>query len=253
MGLTRFFRITIAYEGTAYAGWQLQPGAATVQGVLEQAAECLNGEPTRIQGAGRTDAGVHALGQAARFSTQRTLDAARVPHALNAYLPEDVVVRAAAEVPGAFHPVRDARAKHYRYTLRVGEFDDPFDRRFVLRIPRVPDVEAMRQAARHFEGTHDFRAFEKAGSPRGSTVRTLVQLDVRQDRDYIQLHFVGTGFLYGMARNLAGTLLRVGQGRLGPDLIPPGLACGDRAIAGPCLPALGLCLMDVAYDDTRAR
>lgn len=246
MGLTTF-AITVAYEGTGYAGWQVQPHAATVQGVLERAAEAINGEPSPVLGAGRTDAGVHAEGQVARFRTRRNLSARRVPHALNAHLPEDVVVRGARAVGEGFHPIRDAVAKHYRYTFKVAEFDDPFDRRLVLRLDEEPDLEAMRRASAHLAGRHDFRAFQKTGSPRPDTVRTLRQLDVVRNGDYIRLHFVGDGFLYGMARNLAGTLLRVGQGNLDPDALPAGLAEANAAVAGPCLPPHGLCLLRVDY------
>jgi tRNA pseudouridine38-40 synthase len=245
------FRLTLAYDGTAYAGWQVQPGVVTVQGVLEHAAERLNGEPASVLGAGRTDAGVHARGQVARFATARDLDAAQVPRALNAFLPEDVVVRRADAVGADFHPIRDARRKHYRYTLHVAPFDDPFDRRYVLRVPPPINAAAMRRAAPLLTGRHDFSSFEKAGSPRDSTVRTLHRLDLTQVGDYIHLDLVANGFLYGMARNLAGTLLRVGQGRLDPEAIPGKL--DNREIAGPSLPARGLCLMRVAYDDTEER
>lgn len=247
------FCITVAYDGTAYAGWQVQPGATTVQGVLERSAERINGEPTTVLGAGRTDAGVHARGQAARFGTSRDLDENKVPHALNAHLPEDVVVIDAREVDPGFHPIRDARAKRYRYTMKVARYADPFDRAYVLRLDSPPDVEAMRRAAAHLVGEHDFAPFEKSGSPRPSTVRTLRQLDVVTSGDYIHVEFVGSGFLYGMARNLAGTLLRVGQGGLDPDSIPSGLAAGSRAIAGPCLAAHGLCLMGVDYGEFACR
>lgn len=250
MGL-RTFRLTLAYDGTAYAGWQVQPDVATVQGVLEHAAERLNGEPTSVLGAGRTDAGVHARGQVARFLTGRDLGAAQVPRALNAFLPEDVVVQRADEVGSDFHPIRDARRKHYRYTWRVAACDDPFDRRFVLRMAPPLDVAAMRVAAAHMTGRHDFSAFEKAGSPRDSTVRTLHRLDLTQEGDYIRLDLVANGFLYGMARNLAGTVLRVGQSRLDPEALPGRL--DQREIAGPSLPAHGLCLVRVAYDDTEWR
>ncbi len=243
----RHFAITLAYDGTAYAGWQVQRDATTVQGLLESAAERLNGEPTRVLGAGRTDAGVHAAGQVAHFATPRDLGERNVPHALNAHLPEDIVVLGAREVGAGFHPIRDAISKHYRYTLRVGGFDSPFDRRYVLRVGREPDLEAMRAAALHLRGRHDFVAFQKAGSPRCSTVRELSQLDVARDGVYIQLHFVGNGFLYGMARNLAGTLLRAGQRGLDPAALPAALASADPAVAGPCLPAHGLCLMEVLY------
>jgi len=247
MSELRTFRISVAYDGTAYAGWQVQPHAETVQGVLERAAARINGEPTRVLGAGRTDAGVHAKGQAARFATRRDLEAARVPHALNAQLPPDVVVTAAVRVPDAFHPIGDALGKHYRYTLRLSEHPDPFDRLRVLHLRDVLDTGAMRAAAAGLLGEHDFAPFEKVGSPRSSTVRTLSQLDVSADEPYIHIDLVGNGFLYGMARNLAGTLWRVGRGRLSPESIPPGLVARDAGIAGPCLPARGLCLMQVFY------
>ncbi|MCK6461380.1 MAG: tRNA pseudouridine(38-40) synthase TruA, partial [Planctomycetes bacterium] len=141
------FRLTVAYDGTGYAGWQVQKGRPTVQGALEEAAERLNGEPTPVPGASRTDAGVHARGQACRFPTPRNLPAGRVPRALNGFLPDDVVVTDAVEAPPGFHPVRDARGKLYRYSFRVGRVEDPFTRRYALRIARRPDVEAMRAAA----------------------------------------------------------------------------------------------------------
>jgi tRNA pseudouridine38-40 synthase len=243
------FRITVAYDGTAYAGWQSQPLRATVQGALEGAAERLNGEATRVPGASRTDAGVHARGQACRFETRRNLSAEGVPHALNAFLPEDVVVLGAVEAPPDFHPVRDSRGKHYRYTFRVSRFEDPFTRRYALRLGRRPDLEAMRAAAGLLVGTHDFRAFEKVGSPREHTVRTLSRLDVAESGDYIHVDLLANGFLYGMARNLAGTLLRVGEKGLDASAISSWLADPPRGRAGPILPPHGLCLMQVFYDD----
>jgi len=245
----RAFRITISYEGTAYGGWQVQNGVATVQGVLERAGEELNGAPGRILGAGRTDAGVHARAQAARFYTTREIAASRIPHALNARLPDDIVVHAAHAVPDNWHPIAAARSKHYRYTIKLADFDDPLDRRFVLRVADRLDVAAMSVAAGNLRGRHDFVAFQKTGSPRDHTVRTLRRLDVSRTDDYIYLDFLGDGFLYGMARNLAGTLLRVGRGRLDPEEIPDALQSGERHIAGPCLPARGLCLMRVEYSE----
>ena len=243
----RVFRITVAYHGGAYAGWQVQPDAVTVQGVLERAAERLNGRPSRVLGAGRTDAGVHARGQAARFETNRDLAADQVPGALNSYLPHDVVVREATRVDAQFHPIRDALWKHYCYTYRVARVDDPFDRDRVHRVSERLDVAAMREAAERLIGEHDFAPFQKKGSPRDTTVRTLRRLDLECDEEYIRLHLVGNGFLYGMARNLAGTILRVGRGALTPAAITDGWAAMDPSISGPCLPAHGLCLLQVVY------
>ena len=241
------FCIRIAYDGTAYAGWQRQSNVTTVQSVLEHAAEAVNGEPTSILGSGRTDAGVHAEAQAARFRTPRDITAERVPHALNAHLPDDVVVIGALDVADEFHPIRDAIGKRYRYTLRVAPFDSPFDRGVVERVTDSLDIERMRAAARHLVGRHDFAAFEKSGSPRPSTIRTLRRVDVTEVEEYIHLYFEGDGFLYGMARNLAGTLLRAGRRALDPGTIPSALASFDRSVAGPCLPARGLRLMQVFY------
>ena len=249
--MTRVFRITVAYDGTDFAGWQVQPGERTVQGVLEASAEKINGSFGRVLGSGRTDAGVHALGQAARFETVRDLEEDRVPHALNAYLPPDVVVTGARRMGSGFHPISDAVSKHYRYAVRVGEFPDPLERRFALHTEKALDVELMRHAAESLRGTHDFEPFEKVGSPRSDTIRTLTQLDVDSCWPYIYMHFVGTGFLYGMARNLAGTLMRVGGGVLAPEAISVGLDSKDRAIAGPCLPAHGLCLVNVDYEEVK--
>jgi len=243
------FRITVAYDGTAYAGWQVQKGRATVQGVLEGAAERLNGEPTRVPGASRTDSGVHARGQVCRFETGRDLAARQVPHALNAFLPEDVVVLAATEAAAGFHPVGDARGKLYRYTFRVATFEDPFVRRYALRLERRPDVEAMREAARLLLGTHDFRAFEKTGSPREHTVRTLSRLDVVESGEYIHVDLLANGFLYGMARNLAGALLRAGERGFDAAKVSSWLSDPRPEGGWPFLPPHGLCLMQVFYDD----
>ncbi|MHC4408078.1 MAG: tRNA pseudouridine(38-40) synthase TruA [Planctomycetota bacterium] len=245
------FCIRIAYDGTRYAGWQRQSSAPSIQAELERAAEEVNGEPSAVLGAGRTDAGVHARDQAARFRTSRDLDERRVPRALNAHLPEDIVVHAAREVDEGFHPIGDATAKHYRYTLRIDPFDSPFDRAFVYRVPGHLDVEAMRAAAKELRGRHDFAGFEKSGSPRPSTIRTLRRVDVEKAGAYIGLEFEGDGFLYGMARNLAGTLLRIGRADLDPAVIPAALADCDPSISGPCLPARGLCLMRVDYPFAR--
>jgi len=241
------FRITVAYDGTAFRGWQVQPGARTIQGALEAAAAALNRRPTRVLGAGRTDAGVHARGQAARVEIDRPIDAGRLPLALNANLPDEVVVWRAEEVPPDFHPVRDAVAKHYRYTFHVARYADPRTRRFVHRVPHAPDLGLMRRAAAHLVGRRDFAGFQKSGSPRDTTVRTLARLDLAAEGDYIHVDLVGDGFLYGMARNLAGTLLRAGQSRLDPDSLPAALASRDRSAAGPLLPARGLTLMAVLY------
>jgi tRNA pseudouridine38-40 synthase len=247
--LKAVFRVTLAYDGTGYAGWQVQRDLPTVQGALERAAERLNGEETRVPGASRTDSGVHARGQVCRFETRRSIDARQVPHALNAYLPPDIVALAAAEAPPGFHPVGDARGKLYRYTFRAAPFEDPFARRYALRVSRRPDVPAMRAAAKTLLGTHDFRAFQKTGSPREHTVRTLSRLDVVESGEYIHVDLLANGFLYGMARNLAGALLRVGERGLDPAVAASWLADPGPLSAWTFLPPHGLCLMQVFYEE----
>ncbi|MEM8886016.1 MAG: tRNA pseudouridine(38-40) synthase TruA [Planctomycetota bacterium] len=247
----RTYCIRLAYDGTEYAGWQRQSNAPSIQAAVEAAAAKINGAPTDVLGAGRTDAGVHALRQAARFRTSRDISEERVPYALNTGLPDDIVVLDAMERPASFHPIGDATGKRYRYTLRRAPFDSPFDRRYVHRIDDRPDLDAMRAAAAVLEGTHDFRGFEKSGSPRPSTVRTLRRVAIRESDAYIWLEFEGDGFLYGMARNLAGSLLRVGRHKLAPDVLAAGLEAADPSVAGPCMPAAGLTLVDVAYPFAR--
>lgn len=242
------FRLTLEYDGSDFRGWQVQSGGArTVQGTLEAAASDLFGRAVAVAGAGRTDAGVHAEGQVASLAVETELAPEAVRRALNARLPEDLVVRACAAVPDAFDPRRDARSKLYCYAVWNGPERSPLRRRRFHHVPGRLDRDAMAKAARAFEGTHDFASLQSAGSDVEGTVRTVTRCEIEATGPEIRLWVEGTGFLRHMVRALAGTLLEVGQGRRTPDSVPALLAAADRSAAGPTAPAAGLTLVAVRY------
>lgn len=241
------YRLTLCYEGSRYHGWEKKAGQDTIQGKLEAVLERLCGAPVRVDGAGRTDAGVHALGMVAstHLTTRLTPDALR--DYLNRYLPEDICVTELREAAPRFHARLNAVGKTYRYTCWVGPGKPVFDRRTVLVLDERPDLGAMRAAAALLVGEHDFRSF--CGNPRmkKSTVRRLDALTVERAGSYLRFTVTGSGFLMHMVRILVGTLLEVGCGRRAPESMVEVLAARQRAAAGPTAPAKGLCLMEVYY------
>jgi len=244
----RNIRCVVEYDGTDLCGFQRQAGKPTVQGWLEEAVASLTGRATAVIGAGRTDAGVHALGQVVNFHTDSGIPVDRWPYALNSRLPRSIVVKDAAEAPGDFHARKSAVAKVYRYSVWNAPFPSVFHDRYSLHV-RVPlDVGAMREAASRLVGRLDFAAFRAAGStPVRSTVRHLQVLDVRRDGPRIDIEAKADGFLYHMMRNIVGTLLLVGEGRRPPEWVSEVLASGRRELAGPTAAARGLCLVLVEY------
>ena len=252
--------LRLAYDGTRYAGWQVQPGLPTVQGALEAALARLLGGPVRVTGSGRTDAGVHALGQVAHFDDPRGLAVERLALALNALLPDDIRALAAAEVPPDFHARHDARDKSYVYQIHVpggraqpaGRFELPVARRHAFHAAGGPlDVRAMRAAAARLVGRHDFTAVSKRMDDDRTPVRTLHSLRVLRVPHGLRVVATADGFLYGMVRLLSGLLLDVGRGRRAPEDVPALLASGDRSRAPPSLPPQGLFLWRVRYGRTR--
>jgi tRNA pseudouridine38-40 synthase len=246
----RNIKIELEYDGTEFAGWQRQANGTTVQQVLEEGAAAVLGHKVSMVGAGRTDRGVHALGQTASFRTDHRIPAARLPYALNTHLPPTVRVRAATDVPYEFHACRNATGKHYRYTLFCGGIAPAVGRRYVAVEPRELILEPMVQAAGYMEGTHDFRAFRSfaKGQKNTNTVKTIWHLLVRREGPYLFLDVLGSGFLYTQVRTMAGTLLLVGRGKIMPSDVAVILASRDRRQAGPTLPPEGLCLVKVFYD-----
>ncbi len=240
--MSRRIRITVAYDGTDFHGWQVQPGLATVQGVLEEIVGGIEGRPVHVAGSGRTDAGVHALAQVAAFTIDNPIPADNLRRAVNRLLPPTIRVMEAAEMDADFHPRFDARAKTYRYALYRAEICPPFEWRYAHHYPYPLDEPAMTAAARVFAGEHDFSAFAAADDrypPGQSQVRTVFGSDLIREGDRMVYTVRGSGFLKHMVRNLVGTLLEVGRGNLSGASIP--------AKSGPTAPAKGLTLVSVDY------
>ena len=254
----RTLKLTLAYDGTAYAGWQVQPGCRTVQGTLEAAARKVTGRSVRVVASGRTDAGVHALGQVAGFQTHSDLPAGVLRRALNAELPEDVAVLEVAEAADDFHPIRDAVRKRYRYVIHDAPVRDVFRRQYCWHYSHGRlDAEAMSRAGKALLGRHDFRSFQSSGAERESSVRTIFDLSVQrcrgeqgrgEEHDWITLEVEADGFLYNMVRAIVGTLVEVGRGAQGESWPAEVLRAADRAAAGPTAPPQGLFLVRVDYD-----
>lgn len=241
-------KLIIEYDGTNYCGWQLQPNGITIQEVLEEGLRNLLGEPVRLRASGRTDAGVHARGMVAVFSTTRTLPLPAYTHGLNNLIPPDIAVRSAEEVSPAFNPRADAVGKLYRYTILNRPCRSPLYRLTSWLIKEPLDLSAMRAAAGFFVGEHDFRAFQAANCAAKTTVRTMTGLEIAAGPDgFITIDVRGTGFLRNMVRIMVGTLVAVGRGRLEPAGVSRLLAGGDRSMAGATAPPQGLCLMEVYY------
>jgi len=246
----RCFKLTLAYDGTEFAGWQVQAAGRTIQGVLEDALERITGQRIRAVASGRTDAGVHALGQVVGLVLDTHLAAETLMRALNAELPHDVAVLSCEEVPSGFDPIRDAHCKRYRYVICDGRVRDVFRRRYAWQVFERLDAEAMDRAARGLLGKHDFASFESSGSERASSVRTIGDIFVRRDDqspETIVVEVEADGFLYNMVRAIVGTLVEVGRGAQSETWPEQVLAAGDRKAAGQTAPPQGLFLVRVEY------
>jgi tRNA pseudouridine38-40 synthase len=281
-----FFKLTLAYDGTDFSGWQAQPDRRTVQGELERAWREITGETRRVTAAGRTDAGVHALGQVAGVESDTQIELATLVLALNAKLPEDIAIRGVEHAPDGFHATTHALRKRYRYTI-YNDFRRPaFVRRYAWHVPTPLDVASMHTAAQHLVGKHDFVSFQSAGSERESTVRTLFAAEVtvsacrqtppstpalsagasrgfappstpwrnptptpgvEESSALLAIEVEGDGFLYNMVRSITGTLVEVGRGKRDPAWVADVLAACDRTQAGQTAPPQGLALLWVAY------
>ena len=242
------YKLTIQYDGTRYDGWQRQGNTDnTIQGKLEGVLSRLVGTPVELQGAGRTDAGVHALGQVASVKLPGSRPAAEVMGYLNQYLPEDIAVVAAQEVGERFHARLSARGKVYRYHIRMGGVPDVFRRKYQYRVEEPLDVAAMKQAAARLTGTHDYRSFCANKRYKKSTVRTVSAIDINVSGPDMTITFHGDGFLYNMVRILTGTLLEVGLGQRSAEEMGAILDSLDRTRAGKTAPPQGLTLVQVEY------
>ena len=242
------FKLTIQYDGSRYDGWQRQGNTgSTIQGKLEAVLSRLAGEPVEVHGAGRTDGGVHALGQVASVRLPEGLSAQKVLAYANQYLPEDIAVTAAEEADDRFHARLSARGKVYRYTIRLGAVPDVFRRRYQYRVEEELDIAAMERAAALLTGTHDYRAFCSNKRYKKSTVRTVHAIELARQGDDLTITYRGDGFLYNMVRILTGTLVEVGLGQRAPEEMSAILERKDRSAAGKTAPAQGLALVEVMY------
>ena len=243
----RNIKLIIEYDGTSYVGWQLQPNGVSIQQVMEEALAALLHEPVRLHSSGRTDAGVHARGMVACFSTERAIPLRAFSDGLNSHLPPDIVVREAAEAAPDFHPRYAAKGKLYRYTIHIGGRRSPLFRLYSWHLRGDLDLDAMRQAAFFMEGEHDFAALRGAGCVAKTTVRRVDGVDIQKHGELVTIDVRGSGFLKHMVRNMVGTLVEVGQGRRAADSISAMLMAGERSRAGVTAPACGLCLVEVYY------
>jgi tRNA pseudouridine38-40 synthase len=243
------FKITLAYDGTDFNGWQRQPDGTSIQALVEDALRELDGRDVIVTGAGRTDAGVHALAQVAAFSLERTIDPATVVRAVNVRLPESVRIVSAAIVDADFHPRFDATSKRYRYRIWNADVASPFERRYAWHIIDRLDVDAMNAAAATLVGTHDFAAFCGTGSDAATTTRTVFESAIRNPQSaLLEYEVSGDGFLRYMVRNIVGSLVDIGRGRMAPEWLGQVLASRDRTKAGRTAPAHGLFLVGVKYE-----
>ncbi|MEE0775463.1 MAG: tRNA pseudouridine(38-40) synthase TruA [Bacillota bacterium] len=245
----RQIKLTIAYDGTAYCGYQVQPNGVSVSSALQAAVEKIAGHPVSLMAASRTDAGVHATGQVATFFLEGSIPVERIPQALHGILPKDVVVWRAEEVPPEFHCRHDAVGKHYRYTLRNHVICMPFDRHFVWHYPPPLNVAKMEEAVPHLVGERDFRAFTAAHSGKTDFVRRLDAIEIQKHGDDIIFDFWGQGFLYKMVRSITGFLVDVGRGFLLPETAKTAIETGNRSLLGLTAPPQGLNLVKIYYDE----
>ena len=256
----RTLKLTIAYDGTRYAGWQVQKGSdkrqatsntkPTIQGTLERVFQRILQESVKVIGSGRTDAGVHAQAQVAHVKIQSTIPRERLLRSLNQLLPPDIAITKIEEAPAPFHARFDVSGKRYRYRIFTGTVVPPFVRPYVYHVRTRLNVSLIRREAMCLRGRHNFRAFARTGGPSRTTVRAITDIRILQRRDEMQIEVASTGFLHTMVRSIVGTLLDIGRGHLSPGTIHRMLRSGNRQLAGTTAPASGLTLVSVEYRRT---
>ena len=245
----RNIKLVIEYDGKSFNGWQKQPNKLNIQGEIEKAIGEITGEEIELIASGRTDAGVHSLGQVANFKTNSKIDIEKFPYAINSKLKKSIVIKSAEEVPERFHSRYSVHSKTYRYTINNSKFGTALYRDMEYHFPIKLDENKMQEAAKYFEGEHDFKAFKASGTSSKSSVRIIykaVVYEMPNNRIYIEL--TGNGFLYNMVRIIAGTLVDVGTGKIQPEDIEKIIESKDRSLAGKTLQPNGLYLVEVNYE-----
>lgn len=246
----RNIKLTIEYDGKEFNGWQKQPSKLNIQGTIEQAIKTITGENVDLQASGRTDAGVHALGQVANFKTNSNIPIEKMSIAINCNLKKSIRIVKAEEVEERFHSRLSCKRKTYRYIINNSEIPSAIYRNLETHIPYKLDIEKMKQAVKYFEGEHDFKAFKASGTSSKSSIRTIYKAEVfKMPNNRIYIELTGNGFLYNMVRIIAGTLVDVGTGKIKPEDIEKIIESKDRTNAGKTLPPQGLYLVCVNYNN----
>ena len=245
----RNIKLKIEYDGKDFNGWQKQPNKLNIQGEIERAIEEITGEKVELTASGRTDAGVHALGQVANFKTNSQIPISKIPYAINSKLKKAIRIKEAIEVEERFHSRYNCKQKTYRYVINNSVQGTALYRNMEYHIPQPLNAEKMKQAISYFEGEHDFKAFKSSGTSSKSSVRTIYKATLKQEGERIIIELTGNGFLYNMVRIIVGTLLEVGMENIKPERIKEIIASEDRNQAGKTVPAHGLCLLEVKYED----
>lgn len=243
----RNIRLVIEYDGKSFNGWQKQPNKLNIQGEIERAIEELTGEKIDLIASGRTDAGVHALGQVANFRTESNIPIDKFAIAINSKLKKSIVIKSAEEVDEKFHSRYSVKEKTYRYTINNSKYGTALFRDMEYHFPVKLNVEKMKEAIKYFEGEHDFAAFKASGTSSKSSVRKIYKAVIHEENERIYIELTGNGFLYNMIRIIAGTLIDVGTEKVKPEEIKSIIESKDRKQAGKTLPPQGLCLIEVKY------
>ena len=243
----RNIKLTIRYDGTRYSGWQSQKNGLAIQDVIQDAIKKITRERVCLTGSGRTDAGVHAEAQVANFRTKSKIPLEKLQMALNSMLPRDIAITRAEEAGPKFNAQKSARSKLYRYTIMNNDYMDPLIRHFAAKCFFKLDVNSMRKAARHLAGRHDFRSFKATDGEEKNSVRTIKHIKIEKSGDLVYIYIEANGFLYNMARNIAGTLVEVGRGKFAVSSVKDIILKRDRKFSGPTMPAKGLCMVAVKY------
>ena len=245
----RNIKLTIEYDGKEFNGWQKQPKQLNIQGTIEKAIQQITGEEVELMASGRTDSGVHALGQVANFKTNSNIPIEKIPIAINSNLKKSILIKSAEEVDERFHSRLTCKRKTYRYVINNSKYGTAIYRNLETHIPVKLNVEKMKEAIKYFEGEHDFKAFKSSGTSSKSSIRTIYKAEIiKKENDRIWIELTGNGFLYNMVRIIVGTLVDVGLGKIDPEAIPSIIKSKKRENAGKTLPPQGLYLVKVDYE-----
>lgn len=244
----RNVKLTIEYDGKKFNGWQKQPNKLNIQGEIEQAIKNITGEEVELNASGRTDAGVHSLGQVANFKTNSNIEIEKMAIAINSKLKKSIVIKKAEEVSDNFHARYSCKGKKYRYVINNSYQGTAIYRDLECHIPQKLDIKKMQKAIKYFEGEHDFKSFRASGTSSKNSIRKIYKAEVKQDGERIIIELTGNGFMYNMVRIIAGTIVEAGLGKINPDKIPEIIEAKDRSKAGKTLPAHGLYLVEVYYN-----